>query len=357
MKQPLSDSMNLKVLGLMSGTSLDGLDLVAVEFSQVQGRFRYTIIAAETLSYSSEWTHRLATAHEIPAVDLIELDRSYGHFLGKMASDFIASNKLTVDLVASHGHTVFHYPAKRFTLQIGHGAAVAAEAGIPVISDFRSTDVANGGEGAPLVPAGDRLLFEEYSALLNLGGFANVSFTADPEVRAGDICPVNIVLNALSSRLGKAYDPNGEIGRSGNIVPELLESLNKHPFYKRPFPKSLGREWCDSEIFPLIKSFQSPTADLLRTWYEHAAIQIAGAIGTAENLLVTGGGAHNGFLLERIANHSSTQLVVPSSTIINFKEALIFAFLGYLRWHGINNSLASVTGAIRDSSAGAMHLP
>ncbi len=357
MKPHLSDSPSLKVLGLMSGTSLDGLDLVAAEFRQVQGRYQFTILAAETLVYSKEWMHRLATSHELQAADLVELDRGYGHFLGKMATQFITSNQLVIDLIASHGHTVFHYPAKRFTLQIGHGAAVASETGLPVISDFRSTDVAMGGEGAPLVPAGDRLLFDTYPALLNLGGFANVSFTSEPEVRAGDICPVNIILNALSGQLGEAYDPNGAIGRSGKIVAELLEALNNHPFYLRSFPKSLGREWCDSEIFPLFNSYQSATADLLRTWYEHAAIQIAGAIGSVEKVLVTGGGTHNGFLIERIASHSKSELVIPSATIINFKEALIFAFLGYLRWYGRNNCLCSVTGARSDSSAGALYLP
>lgn len=357
MKQNLSDNQPLMVLGLMSGTSLDGLDLVAAEFWYVDGSYRYKIVAAETISYSTDWRNRLAAAHELPAVELIELDREYGSFLGKASARFIQLNHLPADLIASHGHTVFHYPSRRFTLQIGHGAAIAAETSLPVISDFRSTDVALGGEGAPLVPAGDKLLFGDFSALLNLGGFANISFTGEDPVIAGDICPVNLVLNALSNREGEAFDPGGRMGRSGRVIEELLDQLNNHPFYDQPFPKSLGREWCNSEIFPLIASHSASSADLLRTWYEHAAIQIGRAFGSAERALVTGGGAHNRFLLERITAHTGAELLVPSDEIVNFKEALIFAFLGYLRWYGLTNCLASVTGARQNSSSGALYLP
>lgn len=354
MKVPMKPRSGSKwlVVGAMSGTSLDGLDLAAVEFRRIENRWNFSIIAAETVKYSNEWEEKLRTAPEFPGEKLIELHNIYGKFTGQQINRFIKFHQLTPDLIASHGHTVFHQPEKGFTFQAGNGACIAAETGITSVADFRTGDVALGGQGAPLVPVGDHLLFSEYGSCLNLGGFANISFEKNGKRIAFDICPVNFILNDLTLKLGKTYDENGKLGRQGTIDNQLLEKLNKLKFYSQSPPKSLGKEWMDSYFFPVIEESNLSVQDKLRTVYEHIAVQIAKAAPSEGKMLVTGGGAFNSFLLERFRQHLKCEIVIPSSEIINYKEALIFAFLGLLRFLGEVNCYASVTGARRDSSAG-----
>jgi anhydro-N-acetylmuramic acid kinase len=356
----------------MSGTSLDGLDLVAVEFWQTGKKWNFHIESAETVTYSNEWKNRLKNAPELSGEELIQLHTEYGKFLGIETKRFIAENIFDPDLIASHGHTIFHQPEKGFTFQAGSGFEIAAVTGITAVADFRSGDVALGGQGAPLVPVGDSLLFSEYDYCLNLGGFANISFEKNGERIAFDICPVNIVLNHFAEKQGFDFDKNGEMGRKGKVNTELLNNLNHLDFYHAEPPKSLGREWVEKVFMPVLNDFEIPDADKLRTVYEHIAQQIAGIIGRGRGegrgkgrgkgedggggkMLVTGGGAFNTFLIELISGKTAVELVIPANEIINFKEALIFAFLGVLKIRGEINCLASVTGAKCDSSAGIMY--
>lgn len=342
------------VVGTMSGTSLDGLDLAAVEFRRSKNRWNFSIVAAETKKYSGEWEEKLRTAPKLSGEQLIVLHNVYGQFTGQQINRFIKTRQLLPDLIASHGHTVFHQPEKGFTFQAGNGACIAAETGITTVADFRTSDVALGGQGAPLVPVGDRLLFPEYEACLNLGGFANISFEQNGKRIAFDICPVNFILNDLAQKLIKPYDENGELGRQGAIDNQLLEKLNQLEFYAQNPPKSLGREWVDKNFLPIMEKSNLPVQDQLRTAYEHLALQIAKAAPASGKMLVTGGGAFNSFLMERLRQHLKCEIVIPSSEIINYKEALVFAFLGLLRYLGEINCYASVTGASRDSSSGVI---
>lgn len=339
----------------MSGTSLDGLDLTAAAFWQEKGRWHYSLEAALTIPYPVPWQKKLQEAPSLSGEKLIELHSAYGHYTGQAVNQFMQQTGFVPGLIASHGHTVFHQPGRKFTFQLGHGAAIAAETGITTVADFRPGDVALGGQGAPLVPAGDRMLFPEYESCLNLGGFANVSFEKEGKRTAFDICPVNFILNALAVREGKPYDKDGEGGRRGTVDPGLLAQLNELPFYRQDPPKSLGREWMTRHFFPLTDNSSLPVQDKLRTVYEHIATQIARTVPEGK-MLVTGGGAFNTFLIEQIRQKSAATVVLPSPLIISFKEALIFAFLGVLRITGAINCYASVTGASKDSRTGVVFI-
>lgn len=344
----------IKAVGLMSGTSLDGLDLVAAEFWQTNGKWNFIIVSAKTVSYSSDWKSRLCNSPFLSGEKLIELHIKYGQFLGNETKRFINETGFQADLIASHGHTVFHQPDLGFTYQVGNGADIAAITGITTVCDFRTGDVALGGQGAPLVPVGDKLLFSEFDFCLNLGGFANISFEENEKRIAFDICPVNFVLNHFAEKQGLQYDKNGELGRKGKVETELLEKMNHIDFYQKLPPKSLGREWVEQVFMPIINNSEISDTDKLRTVYEHVAQQITNVISDKGKVLVTGGGAFNTFLIELLKNHTNAEIVIPSNEIVNFKEALIFAFLGVLKINGQNNCLSSVTGAKRDHSSGVV---
>jgi anhydro-N-acetylmuramic acid kinase len=347
-----------KAIGLMSGTSLDGLDIAACEFTLEQNKWSYKICHSHTFPYPPEWHVRLSNLPQANAFSFALTNVEYGHLLGKLTKTFIEKTGFKPDLIASHGHTVFHQPGKALTVQIGAGSAIAAETGIPVICDFRSLDVALGGQGAPLVPIGDRLLFPEYDACLNLGGFANISMEHCGHRIAYDICPVNIVLNDLASRIGKSCDMYGEMARSGAIDFDLLKQLNQLEYYSGNFPKSLGREWVETELSPFLAGGVENLANLMRTFCEHVAIQINRSItgNQTYNILVTGGGTHNTFLMERIEDLSSNFWMIPKIDLVDFKEALVFAFLGVLRSRKETNVLGSVTGSHKNHSGGASFL-
>jgi anhydro-N-acetylmuramic acid kinase len=346
----------ITALGMMSGTSLDGLDIACCRFDVEDGRWSYEILSAETISYSDEWRQRLDQAPQQRGLELAQLDADFGRYAGEQAAQFIVRNKCRPQLVASHGHTVFHQPERQLTVQIGHGASLAAASGLKVITDFRTLDVALGGQGAPLVPVGDALLFAEYGVCLNLGGFANISYQLRGQRLAGDISPANMALNFVAQRAGKSFDEDGALAAGGKVVPELLRQLDALPFYQQPAPKSLGREWFEIQMLPLINAYEAPSADLLCTLTEHIARQVAAAAGIvpSSTLLATGGGARNGFLMQRIGHHTRHNIIVPEPLLIDYKEALVFAFLGVLRLRGNNNCLASVTGARTDSCGGSI---
>ncbi|HSO86221.1 MAG TPA: anhydro-N-acetylmuramic acid kinase [Draconibacterium sp.] len=347
----------IKAVGLMSGTSLDGLDLIAVEFHLTNGKWTFNIDASETISYSKEWTEKLKNAPSLTREKLIVLDSEYGRFLGHEINRFIKVNNFTPDLIASHGHTVFHQPHKHFTFQVGNGADIAAVTQIAAVADFRTGDVVLGGQGAPLVPVGDRLLFSEYHYCLNLGGFANISFEKNKKRIAFDICPVNMILNYFAEKQGLEFDTDGEMGRKGKVDNQLLQKLNQLDFYHIKPPKSLGREWVETIFMPVMNTSEITEEDKMRTVYEHVAQQIGKTTSGKGEMLITGGGTFNTFLMERISHFTSTKIIIPAKEIINFKEALIFAFLGVLRIKGQNNCLSSVTGAPRDHSSGVIFNP
>ena len=346
--------MTFHALGLMSGTSLDGLDICHASFEKDEfGKWNFQILHASTFPYSETWEHQLRNAIHLSAEAIFELNAKCGFYLGEKVKEFIKKYSLSnIDFISSHGHTVFHQPQKKFTVQIGDGRAIKLLTNIPVIYDFRSQDVLMGGNGAPLVPIGDELLFSEFDACLNIGGFSNISFKENERRIAFDICPVNIVLNDFAKQLGKEYDENGDLARNGIINDELLSALNSIEYYQQNPPKSLGMEWVSKNILPKFKN-ENP-ATILATFTEHAAIQIANIFNQFQikKVLFTGGGTYNSFLVERIKAKTETEIIIPEKELIDFKEALIFAFMGVLRMTNVNNVLSSATGSSRDHCSG-----
>ena len=341
----------------MSGSSLDGLDLCLCRFEQDNKGWHYTIIAADTPAYPEDIKAQLASAQQMSALELVRFHSKYGNYIGEQAKQFIAQQAIKPVLIASHGHTIFHQPKEGFTFQIGSGAHIAIAAGVDTICDFRTSDVAAGGQGAPLVPIGDRHLFGQYGYCLNLGGFANISYEKEGQRVAYDICPVNYVLNHYTRAIGKEYDNKGELAAKGTVHPGLLETLNRLDFYRQQGPKSLGREWVEQCVFPLIESYDLSLEDNLSTFCEHAALQIGSELSAgSKKMLVSGGGAYNTYLMSRIEAHSAAAIHIPDALTINFKEALIFAFLGCLYMENQPNCLASVTGAARDVVGGARYV-
>lgn len=338
----------------MSGTSLDGIDLAHLTFQKTD-KWHFQLEKSTTIPYPKSWKNKLQSLASQDSYTIQKTNLSYGAYLGKHIHNFIHKNQLKVDFIASHGHTIFHQPENGYTLQIGDGQTIANSSKQTVICDFRSLDVSLGGQGAPLVPIGDQLLFSDYDYCLNLGGFSNISFLKEGKRIAFDIGPVNIVLNDLAQKLGKPYDKDGAFAQSGRCIPKLLEQLNSLDYYKQNPPKSLGKEWVEQHINPILEKYPNIT-DLLHTFSEHAAIQIGKTLQKGE-CLITGGGTFNAFLIERIGFHSKSQLHIPHKDIINYKEALIFAFLGVLRHRNETNCLSSVTGAKRDSSSGLIFKP
>lgn len=344
-----------KVIGLMSGTSLDGLDIVYCHFTHTKS-WQYKIVDCITLEYSNEWKEKLAGASDLNGKDLTLLHKKYGEFIGKCVHEFIQDRNIEVHLVASHGHTVFHQPDKKLTLQIGDGHEIAVNSGVTTICDFRSLDVALGGQGAPLVPIGDQLIFSEYDYCLNLGGFANISFEENNTRYAYDICPANIILNYLTRKTGHDYDKNGALGLLGKTDTELLHKLNALDYYKKSYPKTLGREWLEAEILPILNETELSVHDKLRTLYEHIATQISQSIAKKDSkVFITGGGAYNKLLVNLIKQKISSKVIIPDQNLIDYKEALIFALLGVLKVESKINCLASVTGASKDSCGGVVY--
>ncbi len=352
---------NYHVIGIMSGTSLDGLDIAYCVF-QKKEHWKYKIAKANTINYSHIWKNKLINASSLNKKGLSLLSKEFGTYIGQEVNKFIKQNNVAVDFVASHGHTIFHDPAKGLTLQIGDGQSIAKKTKLPVVCDFRIGDVALGGQGAPLVPIADKLLFAHYKYCLNLGGFANISYDKKRVRLAFDICPVNIVLNQLAKKVGKEFDNGGRLAAKGKVNNLLLAKLNNLAYYRTKGPKSLGREWVEKKFNPVLNSFPVSTQDKLRTVVEHAAIQIGFAVSSKagkskKTLLITGGGVYNKFLITRIKVHAKCNIKLPDDKTIQFKEAMAFAFIGLLKISGEVNILKSVTGAKKNSSGGVRFFP
>lgn len=367
-----------RVVGLMSGSSLDGLDIACCEFSEENNQWAYKIIATDVVPFTADWIEKLKALPTASGVMLWEAHAQLGTYFGKQVKAFIEKNALTgkVDLVASHGHTIFHFPVKQFTTQIGDGAAIAAQSHLPVACDFRTADIAQGGQGTPIVPIGDNLMFTDYRFCLNVGGIANISCkTTSPNLSEGeerknivafDICAANQVLNYLAGTLGKEYDAGGEIAAKGNISGELLQKLNALAYFGANYPKSLDNSFSRDVVLPVIEAAQISVEDKLRTFTEHIAGQIAKHIEmiahkekltftAKEKMLVTGGGAFNTFLIKRIKAQAKIDVVVPDENLVKFKEAIVIALMGALRLRNQVNVLKTVTGAAKDTVGGAIY--
>ncbi len=345
----------MRSIGLMSGTSVDGLDVCCATFDRRDGKWSFTIDCARGYSYPDSLKRQLgAEVQKMSALEFVTFHSAYGRFLGERVKDFMAEFGVRPDIIASHGSTVFHEPEKKVMFQIGDGAAIAAETGIPTVSDFRRLDIMLGGQGAPLVPIGDNLLFGDYDYCLNIGGFSNISFRQGDKRIAFDISPVNYVINRFTRQIGLEMDRDGVIASRGQVNQALLEGLNALDYYARPWPKSLGREWVEKQVFPLLDSCGLPLEDILRTYYEHCAFQLSRVTEPGQSLLVTGGGAYNKCRIERMRALSGCDIVIPEPAIIEFKEALIFAFLGVLYMLDEPSCLRSVTGAAKDNIGGML---
>ncbi|MBI1837726.1 MAG: anhydro-N-acetylmuramic acid kinase [Flavobacteriia bacterium] len=351
------------IIGLMSGTSMDGLDIAYISFlKNEKEKWSFQVIATETFEYSIDFVDELKNATTLSVPKMLILDKKIGQIYAEFVDSFIHKNQIeksNINLIASHGQTIFHQPNNGFTYQIGCGTTLAFLTGIKVVNDFRTKDVVAGGQGAPLVPIGDFKLFNDQAeAFLNIGGITNVSFKKEGKIIAFDICPGNLPLNKLVESKGMSYDQNGDLASKGEINFFLLDLLNQIEFYKEPYPKSLGTEWLENYFYPLIK-FDRDIENNLRTVVEHIAIQI-GNILNAENLksiYITGGGAKNIFLIDKIKKYFNGKVIIPEKQIVDFKEAIIFGFLGALYLSNEPNSIPTVTGASKAVIGGVLHIP
>lgn len=352
------------VIGLMSGTSLDGLDIAYCQISKTLNRWSYSIGQTKSISYDSQMKDELKNSIYLSAEELLTFNNAYGTWVGKQVKSFIKEYDLKVDFIASHGHTTHHQPENGLTYQIGCGQHLANESGNKVICDFRSNDLALGGQGAPLVPIGDQLFFGQYDFCLNLGGISNISFEKDGKRIAYDIGLANMVLNHITQKIDLPYDKGGKLARNGKVNPNMLQKLNALEYYKLPFPKSTGYEWFTQKVVPIIESVEDSIENLLHTSIYHLCEQIvlevkANNKKNKATLFVTGGGALNHFLIDTLKEKlgNTVEVIVPPIALIEYKEALVFALMGVLRFENETNVLSSVTGSQRDSSSGVLYLP
>ncbi len=351
-----------KVVGIMSGTSMDGIDLVHCTLNQINSKWSYKINAAQTIEYDEKWRLRLSKLRSQSAYNFVRTDRYYGEYIGILVNTFLKESNLTADLIASHGHTIFHQPENNLTTQIGDGNAISAITGLPCVTNFRAMDIILGGQGAPLVGIGDTLLFDEYDMCLNIGGFANISARVNGQNVAYDICPANILLNRIAREFNMEYDEDGKIAETGKIDYDLLGVLNTIPYYKHPYPKSLGREWINQNFWGFVRESKIEKNDKMKTLVDHIASQIGQNIddladgdSTKIKVLTTGGGALNPVLIDYIQSNTDAEIIVPDTQLINYKEALVFALMGVLRIQNKPNVLASYTGAQADTVSGSLH--
>jgi len=347
----------LLIIGVMSGTSHDGIDIAACKFWIENNLWKFEIIHAETYAYTPLEVEQLKNTFHCSGIELVEHHHQYGNKIGALVKEFCVNKQIMPDYVASHGHTIFHQPNRGFTFQLGHGANIAAQSGIKTICDFRTTDVAFGGQGAPLVPIGDELLFPEYNYCLNLGGISNISFNKSGTRLAHDIGICNIMLNEIAQELNLSYDKDGIVASGGSIEESLLNELKTAEFKNKIARQSLGYEWYSQNMKPILKKFPASVPNKLFTSCIFIAQQIAAEIKNDKTVLLSGGGVKNKFLVKCIQEHTKAKIIIPNHQIIDFKEALIFSFLGLLRVYEKENALANVTMASKNSIGGAIYLP
>ncbi len=348
----------------MSGTSLDGLDLCYCLIKNDDDNWSFEIKETKSISYEAEMKAKLKNSIHLKADELLQFHNEYGSWLGREAKSFISEKKLEIDYIASHGHTTHHQPEKGFTFQIGSGQHLANVSGQKVVCDFRTNDVALGGQGAPFVPIGDLLFFSHYDFCLNLGGISNISFQENGKRIAYDIGLANMVLNHITQKTDLAFDDGGKLARSGRLNQLMFDQLNDLEYYTLPYPKSIGYEWFIKKVVPIIEGITDSMENKLHTAVHHICEKVSQAISKHQqkdksSLLVTGGGALNHYLIETLQEKlgDKTEVIIPSKKLIEFKEALVFALMGILRIEKRRNVLKSVTGATKDSSSGVIYLP
>jgi anhydro-N-acetylmuramic acid kinase len=355
-----------KALGLMSGSSLDGLDLAFCEFSINNDQLDWNFLIGETLPFSEMWQARLA---HLPVQNAQVYAKSHiylGYYFGELCNTFLKKHKVQPDFIASHGHTIFHDPERRYSAQIGDGAAIAATTGIQTIDNFRTQDIALNGQGAPIAPIADRYLLKGYDFYLNLGGIVNISCNANNQFIAFDISGANQVLNRLANELGLPYDAGGQVAASGKLIQDLFAKSNDLEYLNTTYPKSLSNQWVQESLVPMFVDHEGSIPDKLCSMVHHIGFQIQQSIHqivkkeklsqNAFNMIATGGGAHNSFLMKIISDYNpNINIEIPDRNIIEFKEAIMIALMGVLRLEGIPNTIHTVTGAARDTISGAIH--
>lgn len=348
------------ILGLMSGTSMDGMDAALCHFSD-ENAIDWKIRYFKCFDYPEHLKVLMQKAQDSPSTEhLTAAEMGYAQWCIEIIEEVKAwayEEDIEIHGVGIHGQTLFHQPEQKLTYQAGVLPIIAKETGLVVVGNFRIQDVLLGGQGAPLVPFGDQLLFSGYEGCLNLGGFANLS-KGNPTLGEGvlaafDIAPANIVLNELASLLGHPFDNGGEIARKGMLNGWILDQLDSLEYYEHNGPKSLGVEWVEKFIDPIIYTVDPQTA--LATYTEHLAQQIVNQLPSGKTL-VTGGGAFNQYLMERIELlGGNCELANP--ILIEAKEALIFALLAHQRLLGRANVYGHTTGSGMTHSSGVIHHP
>ncbi len=372
-----SKPLSKLVLGMMSGSSLDGLDMAICRFNYQEvpqyDLLSWEILAATTHPFPKPWQARLRIAPQLPGVELWRLHSDLGHWIGKEAATFLRRSGLAVELVGSHGHTIFHDPAQGFTTQIGDGINIAFHTGLPVVDQLRNADIAAGGQGAPIAPIADKWMLKDFCAFLNLGGIANVSLKNEAgQPLAGDVSGANQILDLLANSLGKAYDAGGALAQTGSYLPELAARLKALPFHQLPCPKSLDNGWVRDELWPIVRDFEGTVVDKLHTFCRFLAeeihevlLQMAQAQRLAAQpikVLVSGGGTHNHFMMQCLREYSQSAIYplgfeAAAPQLADFKEAAMVALAALHRLLGQPNALAAATGASHNTINGALYLP
>lgn len=348
----------------MSGSSLDGLDIGIIDIIKKGNELSYEVIRCDTIEYSTEWKKSLTSLPNASAKELANNDMAYSRYMSELIRSFLKEED-QIDYVSLHGHTLFHEPENGFTYQLGNGGVLSARLGLPVVCDFRSKDIGLGGKGTPLAPIVDSYFYNEYEVLINLGGICNLTFLSKKETIAWDVCPCNQLLNFLSEKMNLAYDKDGLIARNGKLNLDFLNILEKNPYYSEKYPKSLDNQYIKQNIIRELDSYTIPLEDQLHTTCIFVARQIKAAIQMAvkslevawpEKILITGGSAHNAFLIQCIKEHCAPSVVsIPDETIINYKEIILMALCAYLRVNNQENTLSEVTGSSRNSIGGAIY--
>lgn len=359
------------ILGVMSGSSMDGLDLAFIRLNTEVGKpgllsASYELLHGATMPIPEELLNQLKYSSKLDALSLLTLDQDFGSWAGKAIDTAIKQTSFSPSLIGFHGHTVFHFPDRKVSFQLGHGAVLSAYTQLPVVTDFRSQDMALGGQGAPMVSIAEKWLWPDYSGFLNLGGICNITLKKTKEAyESADIWVCNQILNHLAREVGHSYDDRGLIAAKGLPIDELIEALLLAEWFEKKAPKSLDNSYLYEEVIPLFNKYRDySTGDKLHS----AVIVIAKAIANHVNavyhseaiqggIMLTGGGALNDFLVEKIRAELTCDIFLPDLETIQFKEAIMVAFAGWLRWRGLPNFIKEATGAKSDAIGGVLHIP
>lgn len=351
----------LTVVGMMSGSSLDGMDICICKFTPLtDGTMSHEIIVADTIEYAPEWIDHLTNAMQFSMSDYFSFEADYSYYIAMMVKDFIDVLDIDVDLIASHGHTLDHRPEDGISVQIGDPGVISALTGIDTVADFRIQDITLGGQGAPIIPIAEKLLWPEIKSFINLGGIANISIHTDDQIIAWDTIPCNQVLNDQAMILGAEYDENGDWAKQGKYNEALAKAWDALEYLSHDIPKSLDNNWIREVYLPIISDLRVDPKDALHTACNHIAIQIKEDIekfssNLPEKIMITGGGAHNSYLISCIEKQLTVlgiQIFIPEKIVINYKEAAMTALMGYLYVMNIPSTIPSVTGADRPTIAG-----